>query len=55
MHSNEKSLDLDEVITNIRGAIDAKYSQIALRSVLVHKPLNLDFVIRLVDESHRGT
>ena len=33
--------NLDEVITNASSAIDAKYNQIALRSVLVHKPLNL--------------
>ena len=31
----------DEVITNISDVIDAKYHQIALRLVLVHKPLNL--------------
>ena len=35
---------LDEVITNVSGAIDAKYRQIALRSVLVHKPLNLGYI-----------
>ena len=34
----------DEVITNVSGAIDAKYRQIALRSVLVHKPLNLGYI-----------
>ena len=33
----------DEVITNVSVAIDAKYRQIALRSVLVHKPLNLGY------------
>ena len=31
---------LDEVITNVSGAIDAKYRQIAHRSFLVHKPLS---------------
>ena len=35
------SYNSDEFITNVSGAIDAKYRQIALRSVLVHKPLNL--------------
>ena len=35
---------LDEVITNVSCAIDAKYHQIALRLVLVHKPLNLGYV-----------
>ena len=29
---------LDEVITNVSGAIDAKYWQMALKLVLVHKP-----------------
>ena len=36
-----KQQHLDEVITNISGGIDAKYHQLALGSVLVHKPLNL--------------
>ena len=31
-------------ITNISSAINAKYSQIALWSVLVHKPLNLGYI-----------
>ena len=31
----------DEVITNVRGAINAKYRQRALRLVLVHKPVKL--------------
>ena len=38
------SYNLDEVITNVSGAIDAKYRQIVLRSVLVHKPLNLGYI-----------
>ena len=37
------SYNSDEVITNVSGAIDAKYRQIVLRSVLVHKPLNLGY------------
>ena len=38
------SYNSDEVITNVSGAIDAKSCQIALRSVLVHKPLNLGYI-----------
>ena len=30
----------DKVIANVGGAIDAKYRQIVLQSVVVHKPLN---------------
>ena len=30
--------DLDEVITNVSSAIDAKYRQIAFKLVLVHPP-----------------
>ena len=30
-------INLDEVITNVSGAIDAKYCQIVLRLVLVHQ------------------
>ena len=37
------SYNSDEVITNVSGAIDAKYCQIALRLVLIHKPLNLGY------------
>ena len=32
--------DSDKVIANVGGAIDAKYRQIVLQSVVVHKPLN---------------
>ena len=38
----------DEVITNISGAIDAKYRQIALLLVFVHKPLNLGYLDPLI-------
>ena len=36
--------NLDVVITNISSAIDTKYRQIALRSVLVLKPLKLGYI-----------
>jgi hypothetical protein len=34
----EVAIRMKLYITNVSGAIDAKYSQMALRSVLVHKP-----------------
>jgi hypothetical protein len=37
-------LNSDKVITNVSGVIDAKYHQIALRLVLVHKQLNLGYM-----------
>ena len=36
--------NLDVVITNVSGAIETKYWQIALRSVLVLKPLKLGYI-----------
>ena len=35
--------NLDVVITNVSGVIDTKYRRIALRSVLVLKPLKLGY------------